>query len=170
MQCSHTHHKLRQFVEILHQTIYNIKMKWEPTGVHADWCDTRPFSAPTMNMTPRGTLHRCPTASHHTVGSMARQVVPKLPHSAGFYDPSPRGEELHPIWLPLSPNPQCTDRCQGCGYKHYQWRWWWQNIRVRFKAGGLLDVILLHRVRERCTQGRTWAGQGGSSNHRVETI
>ena len=47
---------------------------------------------------------------------------------------------------------------QGCGYKHYQCRWWWQHIHVRFKARGLLDLISLFKVKAWYTQGRTWAG------------
>ena len=50
---THTHKQLLKFVE-MHQTVYNIKMKWETTGVHTDWCDARLSSLPRPNLTVKG--------------------------------------------------------------------------------------------------------------------
>ena len=51
---------------------------------------------------------------------------------------------------------------QGCGYKNYEWAWWWLHIRVRFADLKLLHVIPLHKVKLWYQQGRDWAGQGGA--------
>ena len=51
---THTHHKLKKFLEILHQTVYNIKMKWETTGVHTEWRDARLSSEPQLDLTVKG--------------------------------------------------------------------------------------------------------------------
>ena len=48
---THTHKQLQKFVEIMHQTVYNIKMKWETTGVHTDWCDARLSNLPQPSLT-----------------------------------------------------------------------------------------------------------------------
>ena len=128
---THTHHKLRQFVEILHQTIHNIKMKWEPTGVRADWCDTRPFSAPALNMTLKG--------------------VP----FTGAPEPATTLWDRWPDWW----SPNCPT-VLGSMIPAL--------VGKSFALSGC-RLALTHNV-QRVVQGRTWAGQGGSSNHRMETI
>ena len=40
------HPHMRCFVEILHKTVYNIKMKWEPGASSIDWCDARMHASP----------------------------------------------------------------------------------------------------------------------------
>ena len=47
--------------------------------------------------------------------------------------------------LALSHSMQCV--VQGCGYKCYPWKWWWQPMRNCLKARGLLDIVPLQVVR-----------------------
>ena len=156
---THTHKQVLKFVEILHQTVYNIKMKWETTGVHTDWCDARLSSLPRPNLTVKGVpCTPCSTPATSLWDRWPDRWSPNCPTVLGSMIPALTGKSMtlagdrHAI--------SCNVRTivQGCGYKHYQWKWWWQHIRVRFKSRGLVDLIPLSKVKEWYTQGRTWAG------------
>ena len=51
---THIHTQLALFLEVLHHTIYGIMMKWETTGVAADWCDSRLLTAPSLDLCIKG--------------------------------------------------------------------------------------------------------------------
>ena len=154
----HTHPQLRAFVEILHTTVYNIKMKWETTGVHCDWCDARLFSEPAMNLMNKGVpwgaanapatalWDRWPNSWSSGCPTVVRSIIPALLQ---------KGLTLNGGHLAIERNIQTI--VQGCGYKHYLWRWWWQTVRVRLKTRGFLHLVPLHTVKRWYEQGKEWA-------------
>ena len=48
------HPQVARFIEILHQSVYNIKMKWESCAESVDWCDARLHSTPHCDITMKG--------------------------------------------------------------------------------------------------------------------
>ena len=159
---TYIHTQLALFVEILHQAIYDIPMKWETTGVTADWCDTRLLTEPCFDMCIKGVpichgmgpavrlWQRWPDPWSPNCPSVLQSMIPALTHKTF---------QLHGSLRSLEANVRCI--IQGCGFKKYRWGWWWMHIRVRFKARNLLHVIPLHTVKLWYDQGRQWAGQGG---------
>ena len=159
----HIHTELALFLEILHHTIYGIKMKWETTGVAAAWCDCRLLTAPTLDLCIKGvpigegsgpapSLWRCwPDAWSPICPSVLKSMIPGLVHKT---------VQVHGSTGALQANVHCI--VQGCGYKNYKWAWWWLHIRVRFQHLNMLHLIPLTRVKHWYQQGRDWAGQGGT--------
>ena len=159
----HIHTELALFLEILHHTIYGIKMKWETTGVAAHWCDCRLLTAPSLDRCIKGVpigegtgpaislWRRWPDPLSPNCPSVLKSMIPGLVHKT---------VQIHGSTRALQANVQCI--VQGCGYKNYKWAWWWLHIRVRFQHLNLRHVIPLTRVKDWYQQGRDWAGQGGT--------
>ena len=159
---TNTETQLALFLEILHQAIYDIPMKWETTGVTADWCDTRLLTNPSIDMCIKGVpicsgtgptvklWRRWPDPWSPNCPSVLQSMIPALTHKTFLLRGSPGS---------LEANVRCI--VQGCGFKGYKWSWWWPHIRVRFKARAMLHVVPLNTVKLWYEQGRQWAGQGG---------
>ena len=159
---THTHAQLALFVELLHKAIYDIPMKWEPTGVTADWCDTRLLTSPSIGMCMKGVTicsgggpamrlwQRWPDPWSPNCPSVLQSMIPALTQKTFQLHGSPGSLEAN-----------VRSIVQGCGFKEYKWAWWWMHIRVRFKARHMLHIIPLHSVKKWYEQGRQWAGQGG---------
>ena len=141
-------------------------MKWETTGVTADWCDTRLLTSPSIDMCIKGVpicngggpamrlWQRWPDPWSPNCPSVLQSMIPAL---------TQKTFQLHGSPGSLEANVRCI--VQGCGYKEYKWAWWWMHIRVRFKARHMLHIIPLHSVKKWYEQGRQWAGQGVNGHH-----
>ena len=158
-QHTHTHTHLLKFFEILRQTVYNIKMKWEATGVHTDWCDARLSSLPQPNLTVKGVpCTPCSTPATSLWDRWPDRSSPNYPTVLGSMIPALKGKSTTLAGDRDVMSCNVRTIVQGCGYTHYQWKWWWQHIRVRFKHRGLVHLTPLSKVKEWYAQGRTWAG------------
>ena len=125
---THIQAPLALFLEILHQTIYDIPMKWETTGVTADWCDTCLLTSPSLDMKGvpicGGTgsavqiWRRWPNQWSPNCPSVLQSMIPALTHKTFLLHGSPGS---------LEANVRCI--VQGCGFKEYKWSWWWLHIR-----------------------------------------
>ena len=163
---THIHARLKRFLEILQHVVYNIKMKWEPEGLSVDWCDARLHSNPKLDLTIKGVpigdgiapvVHlwaRWPDVCSQNCPTVLQSMLPSLTNKSCELAGS-----THAI--------RCNIRAviQGCGYKGYPWKWWWQPMRARLQRLNLQHHVPLCQVKQWYKQGSSWAGRVGHSLH-----
>ena len=157
------HPHMRCFVEILHKTVYNIKMKWETSATSVDWCDARMHASPMCDITLKGVpmgrgespvdsiWSRWPDACSQNCPTVLSSMIPAL---------SLKSCQRAGSRLALTSN--LLTIVQGCGYKGYPWRWWWTPLRNSLKRYHLLQDVPLYVAKQWYQQGKHWVGQGGT--------
>ena len=139
------HQQLARFIEILHQSVYNITMKWEPCADSVVWCDARLHSNPRCDITMKGipmgsrespvatVWSRWPDACSQNCPTILASMIPALSLKSCQKAGSP---------LALTANLRTV--VQGCGHKGYPWRWWWVPFRNSLKKCRLLTHVPLY--------------------------
>ena len=147
-----------QFTQVFLDTLYNIPMKWEPSGPVNDWCESRVVTSPELALLMKGVTFQPPDTDSPepdlliwdrwvdrespNARSVLHSMLPKMAGTALTY----AQKELH-----MQINVASIVR--GCAYKAYPRSWWWPPPRTTMRAAHkehLLPTTLVSK----------WVGEG----------
>ena len=146
------------FSQVFLDILYNIPMKWEPSGPVNDWCESRVITSPELILLMKGVLYKMPDTPdpQPNVSIWDRWVDRDSPNVSSVLQsmmPTVSSKALTYARIDLHMQINLASIVQGCAYKGYARSWWWHPLRATVKGAGKDHLLPASLVAQ-------WVGEG----------